>query len=244
MAYSFFMSFKLDASRPRKNRTRYDLFWRTVNWKLPDSVIATVWNTDRGNLHARRVRLRQPLPRWRVREDGEHPVFKAAIHLEKLKAKKFTGAKPANSSASKDLNMKIAAELSLELIKRNDDGRALLDLHLRLLGVDGKNLHADIDADEDLTHPRITASADTFGFSPEDVKVLSLAAYNQMLRYFGAGPTGGTIKWARWVEVDLAPWIRQTLYRPAAGRIIRNLSSLMGSTPSGIAKAFTESLEV
>jgi hypothetical protein len=237
----------LDDSRS-VDRQRYQIrhleFWKILNWNLPDDMLAHIWNLECDTLRDQRNRGNHNLPRWVASEDGGHPVFKAAVQLEKLKARKFTGAKPANNKPilSKGEDMKITTEVSLDIIKRNDYGAMLLDLHIRLIGVDGKYLSADIDAEEDLTHPRIVSSTDTLGLTGTDQQAFALAAYSHMVRYFGEGPTGGTIKWARWVEVDLSSWIEQVLYHPAAGRVIRILSAQMLTT-SPVAKSFTESLE-
>ncbi len=231
----------------RRNRSRFDDFWQSVNWQLPDSTLSQVWQVDRGNLHARRIRLGHPPPRWQVLRDQSNPVFGAAISLEKLKARKFAGAKPADTEITnpKGAVVKIASEVSLELVTRRDDGVALLDLHIRLLGVAGKHLSADINADDCLAHPQIISSSDTFGLESGECHAIALAAYKHMIRYFGDGPTGGTIKWARWVEADITPWLRTNLYSQVAKRVIRVLASYMPTDGSqSRSQSFSESLEV
>ncbi len=178
-------------------------------------------------------------------QDDNSPVFKAAIALEKFKARKFSGLKPAGLASNlKEANpMKIPLEISLEIIQSRDDGNLLMDLQARVLGQSGRYLNADIDAEDGLMRPRIIASSDTLGLGRADRDAFATAAFDHMKRFFGSGPTGGTIKWARWVEVDLTPWLQQVLYRPTASRICRAL--LAHSTPqaAGIGRSFTESLE-
>src|SRR5688572_13318459 len=66
----------------RTNRTRYATFWSIINWSLPTSVLARIWNVDYGNLLARRRRLKVRPPRWRADYDASDPVFVAACDLE------------------------------------------------------------------------------------------------------------------------------------------------------------------
>ena len=82
----------------RSNTSRYAAFWREINWQLPDASLAAIWCIDRGNLRARRVRTRAGKPKWHAAQHQHDPVFRAAVRLEQLKARRFTGLKPASPS--------------------------------------------------------------------------------------------------------------------------------------------------
>jgi hypothetical protein len=79
----------------RRNRGRYFQLWAAINWSLPNSTLARIWGLDYGNLRARRIRLGAGEPRWHVHRDGADPVFQAALSLERLKARRYRGARPA-----------------------------------------------------------------------------------------------------------------------------------------------------
>lgn len=78
----------------RANRSRYDSFWAQVNWRLPDRVLARVWQLDRSNVRARRLRLGVDRPRWRNSYDLRLRSFESALRSEEIKANRFTGQRP------------------------------------------------------------------------------------------------------------------------------------------------------
>src|SRR3954471_21008812 len=84
----------------RLNRTRYSDFWRTIDWSLPDLMLAEIWQVDRANLRARRVRLGAGRPRWRLVKHRQSAVFLAAVARERVKARRFTGPRPAGPARS------------------------------------------------------------------------------------------------------------------------------------------------
>src|SRR4051812_44049417 len=81
--------------KQRCNRTRYGPFWNQLNWELPDAMLAAIWCVDRGNLRARRTRLRKRRPRWHLAKHQRDHVFRAAVALERTKARRFTRPRPA-----------------------------------------------------------------------------------------------------------------------------------------------------
>jgi hypothetical protein len=239
------MTASLTSNVTRRNRTRYEPYWLTLNWRLPDGVLAEIWNVDRGNIRARRIRLGKGPPRWRLRRDHGHPVFLAAIALEKLKSKKFTGPRPAGPYlTSKGTKMSIPVQVSLELLRYGDEGEPAFCLTLDLLNANGKSLTAAIDVDYKWEHPTISNEVDFLGLQDHDRRALTLAAYEKMVRFHGAGPTGGVIQYSRWVVPDISDWVRRSQYHAAAGRILRTLRRLQ---PAGAMQApikeFTESVE-
>ncbi len=194
---------------------------------------------------ARRVRLRKGPPRWRQCGDDGHPVFFAAIELEKLKSKRFTGPRPAGPyPTSKGIKMSIPVQVSLELLRYGDEGEPAFFLTLDLLNANGKSLTAAIDVDYKWENPTISNEMDFLGLQDHDQRALTLAAYEKMVRFHGAGPTGGVIQYSRWVVPDISDWVRRSLYHAAAGRILRTLRRLQ---PAGAVQApikeFTESVE-
>ncbi len=78
----------------RSNATRYAKFWSAVNWRLPNTVLASIWEVDYGNLRARRERLRIGPPKWRAVQDASDPVYMAAVAVERVKARRFPHPKP------------------------------------------------------------------------------------------------------------------------------------------------------
>jgi len=230
--------------RTRRKHSRYDTFWITVNWKLPDTVLASVWTVDRGNIRARRVRLHKGPPRWRLRRDHGHPVFLAAIALEKLKSKKFTGPRPAGPyTTTKGTEMSIPTEIHLELLSHNDEGVPSFRLGIELLDANRQGISATVEPDQNMQHPQVSSVADQIGLQDQDRQMLLLAAYEKMVRYHGTGSIG-TIVYSRWVMPDLSVWVRRLAYQPVAGRILRAIRKVQpaGTSTSPI-KEFTESVE-
>jgi hypothetical protein len=229
----------------RFNRTKYFDFWKIINWSLPDTTLSTIWGVDRGNIRARRVRLHSGSSRWRLKRDAGHPVFLAAIGLEKLKSKKFSGPKPTAPHTTVTRNqMSIPTEIRLELLSHNDEGVPSFRLGVELLNSGRQRLSATIEADNDMQHPQVASVADDIGLQDQDRQVLLLAAYEKMVRYHGTGPTGGTIQLSRWVTPDISSWVRRATYQPASGRILRTMRRLRpAGIPSSPIKEFTESLE-
>jgi hypothetical protein len=229
----------------RLNRTRYESFWESLNWKLPDGALCEIWNVDRGNIRARRVCLRKGPPRWRPRRDHGHPVFLAAIALEKLKSKQFTGLRPAGPyTTTKGIEMSIPTEISLELLSHNEEGVPLFRLDIALLDANLQGVSATVEPDENMQQPQVSAVHDEIGLQDQDRRMLLLAAYEKMVRYHGTGPIGGTIVYSRWVMPDVSVWVRQLTYRSVAGRILGAMRKLQ---PAGVVqssiKEFTESVE-
>ncbi len=227
----------------RSYRSRYIPFWRTINWMLPDSVLAEIWNVDRGNIRARRVRLRRGSPRWRRVRDQFNPVFQAATAVESLKAKKFTGPRPAGPYITKGTEMCIPTEIHLELLSHNDEGVPSFRLGIELLDANRIGVSATIEPDENMQNPHVSAVDDEIGLQDQDRQMLLLAAYEKMVRYHGTGSIG-TIVYSRWVMPDLSVWVRRLAYQPVAGRILRAMRKVQpaGTSTSPI-KEFTESVE-
>jgi hypothetical protein len=233
-----------DVPEFRPYRTRYGAFWLAINWKLPDQVLADIWQVDRGNIRARRVRLRKGTPRWRQRRDHGHPVFLAAIALEKLKSKKFTGPRPAGPyTTTKGTEMSIPTEISLEILSHNDEGVPSFRLGIELLDANRIGVSATIEPVENMQNPHVSAVDDEIGLQDQDRQMLLLAAYEKMVRYHGTGSIG-TIVYSRWVMPDLSVWVRRLAYQPVAGRILRAMRKVhpAGTSASPI-KEFTESVE-
>ena len=229
----------------RTYHTAYEAFWSAINWKLPDGILSNVWLTDRGNIRARRARLRKGPPRWRQRRDRGHPVFLAAIALEKLKSKKFTGLRPAGPyRESQGKNMPIPAQIGLELLS-HDDGAPSFCLTIELLNAVGKSLTATIALDHNNENALIKSEVDNVGLQVHDRHALVMAAFHKMIRFHGEGPTGGTIQFSRWIVPDITGWVRLSVYRPTAGRILRAMRKLQPvATISSVTKEFSESVEV
>jgi hypothetical protein len=229
----------------RSYRNLYERFWQKLNWQLPDSILSSIWKMDRGNLHAWRIRLRQLPPRWRVRGHENHPVFRAAVQLEKLKAKNFTGPRPAKPfTTSKGNVMPIPTEIRLELLSYNDEGEPSFRLGVELVESGRQRLTATIEPHQNMPHPQISCVADEIGLQDQDCQALLLVAYEKMKRYHGTGPTGGTIQLSRWVTPDISSWVRRATYQPISSRILRVMRGLQpAGVPSSPIKEFTESLE-
>ncbi len=228
----------------RSYQTRYEAFWKTLNWKLPDGVLSDVWQVDRGNVRARRNRLRKGSPRWRQRRDQANPVFLAAISLEKLKSKKFTDPRPAGPyTTTKGTEMSIPTEIHLELLSHNDEGVPSFRLGIELLDANRQGISATVEPDQNMQHPQVSSVADQIGLQDQDRQMLLLAAYEKMVRYHGTGSIG-TIVYSRWVMPDLSVWVRRLAYQPVAGRILRAMRKVQpaGTSTSPI-KEFTESVE-
>jgi hypothetical protein len=236
---------EIEQREGRSYQTRYQTFWQTVNWNLPDGVLGVVWQVDRGNIRARRVRSQKGPPRWWLNRDHGNPVFLAALALEKLKSKKFNSPRPAGPYiTAKGNKMPIPTEINLELLSHNDEGVPSFRLGIELLGTDRRRLSATVEPDQDMQHPQVIVVADDIGFQDPDRQMLLLAAYEKMVRYHGTGPTGGTIQLSRWVTPDISPWVRRATYQPASGRILRKMRRLRpAGMPWSPIKEFTESLE-
>src|SRR5436190_796025 len=67
----------------RRNRSRYDRFWKQINWALPDLVLARIWKTQRQNLRQRRRRLRVGPPRWRLPSADADSAYHRAVQRER-----------------------------------------------------------------------------------------------------------------------------------------------------------------
>lgn len=78
----------------RRNNTRYEGFWRTINWVLPDSVLSNVWGVSRGNLRQRRVRLGVGDPAYDARFDFTKASFLDVVAFEVQRAAAYTGPRP------------------------------------------------------------------------------------------------------------------------------------------------------
>ncbi len=78
----------------RLNQTRYAPFWGIIDWRLPDTVLESIWGVRRGNVRQRRLRLQVVTPSFDARKDAGKPSFTTAVHREKSKASSYTGPRP------------------------------------------------------------------------------------------------------------------------------------------------------
>jgi hypothetical protein len=79
----------------RRNRSRYDEFWRSLDWRLPDSSLASIWNVARGNIRNRRMLMGIGAPRWQLRRDARDPAFIRASEREQDRARQYVGQTPS-----------------------------------------------------------------------------------------------------------------------------------------------------
>lgn len=87
------VAFFLRVKGERRNQSRYDEFWAKINWGLPDSDIADIWEVDRGNVQSKRrfLAVTQPeiaRPKW-SRLSPSVPAYKEALRMERNKASKY-----------------------------------------------------------------------------------------------------------------------------------------------------------
>jgi hypothetical protein len=75
--------------------TKYQEFWETINWELPDLDLSRIWNVDRGNIRQKRVFLEMHPPVWHKTVDSEDKEYKKALRKERKKAKQFAGHVPS-----------------------------------------------------------------------------------------------------------------------------------------------------
>jgi hypothetical protein len=183
-------------------------------------------------------------PRWRLSSDRNNPVFQAARDVEVLKAKRFTGLRPANSHPNqKGSCMSLPVQILLERLTHLDDGVIGFSIAIDLLGVNAKNITATIESDAQFEQPRLISVVDQIGFLELDQHSLLLAAFKKMAGYHGSGPTGGTIQWARWVTPNIRKWLRDSMYQQTATRIARTMRSHFAVEVPPTVKEFTESVE-
>jgi hypothetical protein len=78
----------------RRNRSRYDRFWNTVNWELPDNVLSIIWGVGRGNMRQRRLRLGVASTCFNARHDRDKPSFQILVQRERERAARFRDPRP------------------------------------------------------------------------------------------------------------------------------------------------------
>ena len=78
----------------RLNRTKYAAFWDTINWHLPDGVLAAIWGVFRGNLRQRRLRIGAGSPKFKYPDALFDPRFIKAVFREKQVARRYDGLRP------------------------------------------------------------------------------------------------------------------------------------------------------
>lgn len=78
----------------RRNASRYDKFWATINWRLPDTTLSAIWGVGRGNIRQRRVRLGVDDPSYDGRLDQHHPGFQEETAAELRRFQRFSATIP------------------------------------------------------------------------------------------------------------------------------------------------------
>jgi hypothetical protein len=99
-AYRVAMSLKYRGHR--RNKSRYDPFWETINWMLPDSDLSEIWGVERGNIQSRRKTLSMfavenvlDKPLWHRSEFEKSVQYQEAFVREKMKARNFKHPRPS-----------------------------------------------------------------------------------------------------------------------------------------------------
>ncbi len=139
--------------------------------------------------------------------------------------------------------MAISTDVNAHLIEHGDDDHVKLQVSLQLVGVPHGSFCAEIDTHA-YERPVVVGSTDALGVNMADRDTLALALYRRLAGYFGSGPTGGTIRSIRWLEPDIAPWLRTSVYFPACHRLIRCFGRHVDSVaPPRIFAPVTESVE-
>lgn len=77
--------------------SRFEEFWRTLNWELPDGTLEEVWGISRGNLASRRHRMKMGPPRFDRRADYHSAYFQHLVREERLKQRAFRGERPSEA---------------------------------------------------------------------------------------------------------------------------------------------------
>jgi hypothetical protein len=78
----------------RRNRSRYDQFWKLVDWELPDGVLERIWGVWRGNLRNRRLRTDAGSASFSAGVDHADRRFREAVARQIRAAVKYHGPRP------------------------------------------------------------------------------------------------------------------------------------------------------
>lgn len=139
--------------------------------------------------------------------------------------------------------MAVTTETVLEITAGFDDGCIRFELAIELVGVGGKGVKAVIET-QNYDKPVVLQADDDLGLSSADRESLALAAYREVLRYFGDGPTGGVIRLVRWVEPDIRDWVNRALYIPTSTRVLKAFGRRVDpDAPARVAERMTECVE-
>jgi hypothetical protein len=139
--------------------------------------------------------------------------------------------------------MAITTETVAEITASPDDDRIRFELAIAFVGIGDARVKAVIET-EFFDKPVVVQADDNLGLSRADHDALVLAAYSELRRYFGGGPTGGVIRLVRWVEPDIRTWVNRALYRPASARVLKAFGRRVDpDAPPRATKRMTESVE-